>query len=34
LTFEQGVASIAAPQGLNPDAPLLVGLVQGGVLRL
>ena len=34
LRFDQGAASIAAPQGLDPDAPLLVGLVEGGVARL
>lgn len=33
-TFEQGTASVAAPQGLASGAPLLVGLVAGGVLRL
>jgi photosystem II stability/assembly factor-like uncharacterized protein len=32
LALEQGVASIAAPQGLDADAPLLVGLVGGDVL--
>jgi photosystem II stability/assembly factor-like uncharacterized protein len=32
--FEQGTASVAAPQGLAAGAPLLVGLVAGGVLRL
>jgi photosystem II stability/assembly factor-like uncharacterized protein len=32
LDLEQGVASIAAPQGLDADAPLLVGLVGGDVL--
>lgn len=30
----QGIASVAAPSGLAPDAPLLVGLVGGDVLRL
>jgi photosystem II stability/assembly factor-like uncharacterized protein len=34
LAFEQGLASVAAPQGLDPGAPLLVGLVEGGVLSL
>ncbi|MBM4467753.1 MAG: hypothetical protein FJ014_19760 [Chloroflexi bacterium] len=34
LSFEQGLASVAAPQGLAPGAPLLVGLVGGDVLRV
>lgn len=34
LSIEQGLASVAAPQGLDPGAPLLVGLVEGGVLRI
>ncbi len=34
LPVEQGLASMAAPQGLDPDAPLLLGLVEGGVLRI
>ena len=34
LPIEQGVACVAAPQGLDPGAPLLVGLVEGGVLRV
>jgi photosystem II stability/assembly factor-like uncharacterized protein len=34
LAFEQGVACVAAPRGLDPDASLLVGLVEGGVLRV
>ena len=33
LTFEQGVASVVAPQGLGSKASLLLGLVDGGVLR-
>jgi len=33
LPTDQGVSCVAAPQGLAPDAPLLIGLVQGGVLR-
>jgi len=33
LPLEQGLASVAAPQGLDPGATLLVGLVEGGVLR-
>lgn len=31
---EQGASCVAAPHGLGPDAPLLVGLVEGGVVRL
>ncbi|MGQ9626781.1 MAG: WD40/YVTN/BNR-like repeat-containing protein [Anaerolineae bacterium] len=34
LSIEQGMVSVAAPQGLEPGAPLLVGLADGGVLRL
>ena len=34
LDLEQGVSIVAAPQGLAPGAPLLVGLVGGDVLRL
>jgi photosystem II stability/assembly factor-like uncharacterized protein len=34
LSIEQGVASVAAPQGLSSDAPMLLGLVEGGVLRV
>lgn len=34
LPIEQGLASVAAPLGLNSGAPLLVGLVEGGVLRI
>ena len=30
----EGLACVAAPQGLDPDAPLLVGLIDGGVLRI
>jgi photosystem II stability/assembly factor-like uncharacterized protein len=33
-SFEQGLASIVAPQGFTPDALLLVGLVDGGVIRI
>jgi len=33
-TFEQGLASAVAPQGLDVDAVLLVGLIEGGVLRV
>jgi photosystem II stability/assembly factor-like uncharacterized protein len=34
LPIGGGMASLAAPQGLDPGAPLLVGLVEGGVLRV
>jgi len=34
LALEEGMASVAAPQGLDPDAPLLIGLAEGGVLLL
>jgi photosystem II stability/assembly factor-like uncharacterized protein len=34
LELSQGVSTVAAPQGLAPGAPLLVGLVGGDVLRL
>jgi photosystem II stability/assembly factor-like uncharacterized protein len=34
LELSQGVSAVAAPQGLVADAPLLVGLVEGDVLRL
>ena len=34
VEFGEGLACVAAPQGLDPDAPLLVGLVDGGVLRI
>jgi hypothetical protein len=34
LTIDGALASVAAPQGLDPGAPLLVGLVEGGVLRI
>lgn len=34
LPFDQGMASVAAPQGLDSDAPLLLGLIRGGVLRI
>ena len=34
LPIEEGLASVAAPQGLDPEAPLLVGLVESGVLRI
>lgn len=32
MTFETGTACVAAPQGLNPGAPLLLGFVEGNVL--
>jgi hypothetical protein len=34
LHFEQGLSAVAAPQGLEESAPLLLGLVDEGVLRL
>jgi hypothetical protein len=34
LCIEQGTASLATPHGLDPGAPLLVGLVGGEVLRI
>jgi len=34
IDLESGGASAVAPQGLDPDAPLLVGLVGDGVLRV
>jgi len=34
MDFGQGAAVITAPYGLDPDAPLLVGLVEGGIVRL
>lgn len=34
LRFEGGTVSIVAPQGLDPGATLLVGLIEGGVERL
>ena len=34
LNLEQGVVSVAAPQGLDAGAPLLVGLVGGNVLKV
>lgn len=34
LELPQGVSAVAAPQGLAADAPLLVGLIGGDVLRL
>lgn len=32
--FGLGAASVVAPQGLGSDAPLLIGLAAGGVLRI
>jgi photosystem II stability/assembly factor-like uncharacterized protein len=32
--LSQGLTCVAAPLGLEPDAPLLVGLVDGGVQRI
>ena len=32
-THDEGFSCVAAPLGFVPDAPLLVGLVEGGVLR-
>jgi photosystem II stability/assembly factor-like uncharacterized protein len=34
LELGQGISAVAAPQGLAPDAPVLVGLVGGDVLRV
>jgi photosystem II stability/assembly factor-like uncharacterized protein len=34
LALEHGLASVVAPQSLDPGAPLLVGLANGAVLRL
>ena len=34
VEFGESLACVAAPQGLDPDALLLVGLVDGGVLRI
>jgi photosystem II stability/assembly factor-like uncharacterized protein len=31
---EQGIASITAPRGLDPTAPVYVGLVSGGVVQI
>jgi photosystem II stability/assembly factor-like uncharacterized protein len=32
--FGEGLTCVAAPQGVGPDAPLLVGLIDGGVLSI
>ena len=34
LTLEQNATTVLAPQGLAADAPLLVGLVEGEILRI
>ena len=34
LSVEQGMACVVAPQELDPNAPLLIGLVESGVLRI
>ena len=34
MELNESLVCMAAPQGLDPDAPLLVGLVDGGVLRI
>jgi hypothetical protein len=34
LRLDQGTAALAAPQGLNEGAPILIGLVGGEVLRV
>jgi hypothetical protein len=34
INLGENLVSVAAPQGLGEDAPLLVGLVDGGVLRI
>jgi len=34
VSIEQGIVSVAAPLGLEPGAPLLVGLEKDGVLRI
>jgi photosystem II stability/assembly factor-like uncharacterized protein len=34
VQFSESLACVAAPQGLDPDDPLLVGVVDGGVLRI
>lgn len=34
LALEQGMTCLAAPQGLDPGAPLLVGFAEGGVRRI
>ena len=34
VEFGAGLSCVAAPQGVEPDASLLVGLIDGGVLRI
>ena len=34
LSTEQGMISVAAPRGLDPEAQLLVGFTEDGVLRI
>jgi photosystem II stability/assembly factor-like uncharacterized protein len=34
VQFDESVVCLAAPQGLDADSPLLVGLADGGVLRI
>jgi photosystem II stability/assembly factor-like uncharacterized protein len=34
VEFDEGLACVAAPQGLGPDAPLLIGLIGGAVQRM
>jgi hypothetical protein len=34
VEFNEGLACVAAPQGLDPDAPLLIGFVDGGAQRM
>ena len=34
LHFEVDTASIVAPRGINVAAPLLIGLIDGSVIRL
>jgi hypothetical protein len=34
LTFEQGMALVSAPQGIRSKAPLLLGLADGGGVRV
>ena len=34
VEFDEGLACVAAPQGLGPDAPLLIGFTDGGAQRM
>jgi photosystem II stability/assembly factor-like uncharacterized protein len=34
LTIKEGMASIVAPQGLDPDSPLLLGFMEGIVQKI